>query len=110
MRVTRPGRVLVVASARRSEEVGVIKRIALKRGDTWLVIDPKTAELLAKENVLEAVGAERVIVYSGRKPEELALKIYKVVTPDIVYICDKYELLKPIVDFLKIAPVEKREC
>jgi hypothetical protein len=102
-------RVLIIVSLK-TKETGEIEKIISKYPNTWLLTDPKSADLLAKSNVLSHISPERIIVFNGRKPEELALKIYSTVAPDIVYLCDERGSLKPILDFMTRAPVDVIEC
>ncbi len=103
-------RVLIIASVKKTDDLNWIRELVNKYRSAWLVTDQKSAELLARENIFSRLEPDRIIVFSGRRPEELSLKIYKISTPDIVYICDKYNVLKPLVELFRIAPVKRVEC
>jgi Uma2 family endonuclease len=102
-------RVLIIVSLK-TKETEKIEKIISKYPNTWLLTDSKSADLLAKSNVLSQISSERIIVFNGRKPEEFTLKIYSAVAPDIVYLCDERGSLKPISDFMTRAPVDIIEC
>ncbi len=102
-------RVLIIVSLK-TKETEKIEKIISKYPNTWLLTDSKSADLLAKSNVLSQISSERIIVFNGRKPEEFTLKIYSTVAPDIVYLCDERGYLKPISDFMTRAPVDIIEC
>lgn len=104
--------VLIATSIRKSSELDWVKTIIEKhyKDNVWLVVDKKSTEILARSNVLSRVGGSNVIVFAGKKPEELALRIFKMTTPDTIYICDKYNVLKVLVDFLKTTFMKPIEC
>ena len=104
--------VVVVASVRRDAEAEWVKRVIEKHSgeEVWLIVDGKSAGVLAKFNVLSRVRGDRVLVFTGKRAEEYALKAYKVTTPDIAYVCDKYGALRVIVDFLRVTPIKLVEC
>jgi hypothetical protein len=102
-------RVLIMASLK-NRDVSKIKDIVDKHPDAWLLTDPNSVEVLAKLNILSRLSPDRIIVFNGRKPEEFTLKIYSVLAPDIVYLCDERGSLKPILDFMARAPVDVVEC
>lgn len=104
--------VLVVASIRTGNELNWVKAVIEKhrKGNIWLVVDKKSTEILARSNMLSRIGRNNVMVFAGKKPEELVLRIFKATTPDIVYLCDEYNALKMLVDFFKVAPVKTIEC
>lgn len=101
---------LLVASTKRKEDITWIRSIITRYRDIWIVLDNATASILARENILGNVEPSRIIVFKGRRGEELSLKIYKVVKPEIVYICDKHGNLSILTNLLRHAPVEIKEC
>ncbi|MEM1596639.1 MAG: hypothetical protein QXS24_05755 [Desulfurococcaceae archaeon] len=103
-------RVMIVASIRKNNDIEWLKEIVFKHSDLWLITDKKSAEILARENILSRIPSDKLVVYAGRNPEETALRIYKVTTPDVVYVCDNYGVLKSITDFIKYAPVKTIFC
>lgn len=104
--------VLIAASIRKDGELNWAKTIIEKHyeDNIWLVVDKRSAEILARSNILSKVGKNKVVVFTGRKPEELALMIFKMATPDIVYICNEHDVLEVLIDFLRIAPVKLIKC
>ncbi|MEM1528807.1 MAG: hypothetical protein QXP03_03265 [Desulfurococcaceae archaeon] len=104
--------ILIAASIRKNDELNWVKVVIEKhhRDRIWLVVDKKSTEILARSNILSKVNENKMVVFAGKKPEELALRVFKVATPDIIYTCDKYGALKVLVDFLRITPVKQIEC
>lgn len=104
------GSILIVASARKSEDVDWIRSMIDKHRDVWIVLDKKTAEIMARTGLLSRLDPGRIIVFKGRRGEELSLRIYRVVKPDAIYICDRYGALTVLTNLLRYAPVEIQEC
>lgn len=103
-------RVLLVVSVRSEEDVKWVRRILREHSNQWIVLDRKSAEILHRERILQEIDKEKIIVFKGFRAEELTLKIYKISQPDIAYICDKFNLLSTLVDFLRFTPVKIIEC
>lgn len=103
-------RVLLVISVRSEEDIRWVRRLLREHANPWIVLDRKSAEILHKERILQEIDKERIIVFKGFRAEELTLKIYKLSQPDIVYICDKFNSLSTLTDFLKFTPVKIIEC
>lgn len=104
--------VLIAISIRKNDELNWVKTIIERhyKDNVWLVADKKSTEILARSNLLSKVKGSNVVVFASKEPEELAFRIFKVTTPDIVYVCDKYNVLKVLVDLLETAFPKSIKC
>lgn len=103
--------ILIVISTRQGSGLNYVKEILGKRGhEVWLVTDRESIEVLNREKILSRIKAGNLFVVAGRGVEELALRIYRDVTPDLIYICDERNSLRQITDFLKYTPVDISYC
>jgi hypothetical protein len=103
-------KIVIIASIRKSEDIDWLQNILRDFDDFWIVVDNKSAQILARNNLLDMVSSNRLMVYNGKNPEEFALKVYKVTAPDVVYVCDEHGVLRAIMDFMKFTPVKIISC
>lgn len=103
-------KVAVVISIRKKEEIEWLEGIITKHRDFWLITDGKSVKILARQNILSKIPGGKLIVYDDRKPEESALRIYKATSPDMIYMCDNYGVLRAIADFMKFTRVKVLSC
>lgn len=67
-------------------------------------------EKLVSEGLLRNIPSDRIMVYTGRNPEETALRIFALTKPSLIYVCDERSSLRFITRFLAVTGVEMREC
>ncbi|MEM0004281.1 MAG: hypothetical protein QXE10_05725 [Desulfurococcaceae archaeon] len=103
-------RIVIIASIRKSKDIDWLQNILRDYNEFWVVVDNKSAQILARNNLLNMISSSRLMVYSGKNPEEFALKVYKVAVPDVVCVCDEHGVLRAIVDFIKFTPVKIISC
>ena len=103
--------VLLVLSVSSSKSLEwALEVISSKRSENmWIVVDEKTMRILAKKSVVSSVG-KKILVYSGKRPEEFSLRVVVLVKPDEVYICDERGLLEPLVKLIKAMRIKIHEC
>ncbi|MGC8982865.1 MAG: hypothetical protein ACP5KA_03825 [Desulfurococcaceae archaeon] len=103
--------VLVLFTAKSSGSLKKLLRLAAELGPgAWFVLDGKTMELLARSGAQKALPADRVFVFSGRRSEEFALRVFSLVKPASAYVCDENRVLEPITRFLLVAGIYVEEC
>jgi hypothetical protein len=81
-----------------------------RRENVWLIVDRSTMRVLASMGLLRELPVEKVIVYAGRNPEETALRVFTLVKPSRVYVCDEKSSLDPVTRFLTVVGVELYTC
>lgn len=106
------GNVLVVVSSGDGDFMRFIQGVisAHQLSSLWFVFDRKIMERIASTELMSKIPADRVIVFSGRNPEETSMRVYAITRPAKAYVCDPRGILKPIVDFLYAAKVEVETC
>ncbi len=75
----------------------------------WVVVDERTMKILARKNLTRTLG-ERIIVYSGKKPEEFSLRVLVFAKPDELYVCDERGVLEPVIRLLRVLRISTYEC
>jgi len=75
----------------------------------WIVVDEKTMKILARRGLTRILG-ERVVVYSGKKPEEFSLRVLVLAKPDELYVCDERGILEPVIRLLRVLRISMYEC
>lgn len=103
-------RALVLFTTQSSASLKLLSSILSKSNSVWLLVDRSTMELIARSELMRKIDASRIIVYSGKKPEELSLKLHAMLKPDVVYACDENSSLKPVLEYLLAAGIRVVKC